>query len=84
MSQGQSHDLMMSLRAVSRARSTLDSARTQRSLRGAATSEQRMLLAALEGYAVALTICGHPMPYKMRGELAMYRTLFGPSQRPTR
>ena len=84
MSPGQSHDLMMSLRTVNRARSMLDLARTQRALRGVATSEQRQLLAALEGYAFALTSHGHPMPYRMRSELAMYRAMFDPARRHTR
>ena len=83
MSHGQSHDLAVSLRAVNKARSTLDLARTQRSLRGVATLEQRRLLAALEGYAGALTSHGHPMPYKMRSELAMYRVMFNSVRRYT-
>ena len=48
MSQGQSHDLTVSLRAVNRVRSGLDEARTQSSSRGVTTMEQRRLLAALE------------------------------------
>ena len=84
MSHEQSQDLMVSLRAVNRARSTLELARTQRSLRGVATSEHRLLLAALEGYAVALTSHGHPMPYRMRSELAMYRAMFHSTRPPTR
>ena len=84
MSHGQSHDLRVSLREVTRARSVLDVARTQRSLRGVATMEQQGLLAALEGYALALTSHGHPMPYKMRSELAMYRAMFNPIRRHTR
>ena len=81
--QGQSHDLQASLGAVKRARSALDLARTAGTVRGAAT-EQRAMLAALEGYAVALTRHGHPMPYRMRSELAMYRAMFRPVQRPPR
>lgn len=76
MSHGQAHDLMVSLQAVNRARSVLDLARAQGSLRGVTTWEQRQLLGALESYAVALTSHGHPMPYRMRSELAMYRTMF--------
>lgn len=82
MGQGQSQDVMVSLRAVNRARSTLDRTRTQGHSRGAATAEQRMLLAALEGHAVVLARHGHPMPYRMHLELAMYRAIFDPS-RPT-
>ena len=82
MSHGQSHDLKLSLRAVNEARSTLDVARTQ--MRGVATPEQRGLLTALEGYALALTSHGHPMPYRMRSELAMYRAMFNPTRRRTR
>ena len=82
MSHGQSHDLAVSLRAVDRARSTLDLARPQRSLREGATSQQqRRLLVALEGYAVALASHGHPMPYRMRSELAMYRAMFNSMRR---
>ena len=84
MSKGQSHDLMVSLRAVNRARSTLDWTRAQSRSRGAATAEQRMLLAALEGYAVVLTSYGHPMPYRMHNELAMYRAIFNPLRPPDR
>jgi len=84
MSHGQSHDLTVSLRAVNQARSNLDLARTRRSLPGVATSEQRRLLSALEGYAVALTSCGHPMPYRMHSELAMYRAMFDPVRPRTR
>ncbi len=80
MSHGQSHDLTMSLRAVNRARSHADLARTQGSAHGVASSAQRRLLTALEGYAVALTSHGHPMPYRMRSELAMYRAIFNPSR----
>ena len=84
MSQGQPHDLMVSFRAVTRARSMLDLARMQGSLPGVAASEQRQLLAALEGYAVALTSHGHPLPYRMRSELAMYRAMFNAPQGRTR
>lgn len=81
MSHGQSHDLMLSLRAVNEARSTLDLARTQ--TRGVATPEQRGLLKALENCAEELIGHGHPMPYRMRSELAMYRAMFS-STRHTR
>lgn len=69
---------------MNKARSTLESARTQRSLPGVASLEQRGLLKALEEYAVALTSQGHPMPYRMRNELVMYRTMFDSARRPTR
>ncbi len=81
MSHGQSHDLMLSLQAVNEARSTLDVARTQ--MRGVTTREQRGLLTALEGYADALSSHGHPMPYRMRSELAMYRAMFNSTRRHT-
>ena len=84
MSHGESHDLETSLRAVTRARSVLDLARTQSRFRGVVTAQQRELLAALEGYAAALTVHGHPMPYRMRSELAMYRAMLDPAQRRTR
>jgi cytolysin (calcineurin-like family phosphatase) len=81
MSHGQAHDLTVSLLAVNHARSTLDLARAQGSVSGLAAPEQRRLLAALEGYAVALTRQGRPVPYRMRTELAMYRSLFDPDLR---
>jgi hypothetical protein len=84
MSHGRSHDLMVSLRAVDRARAMLDLARTQSALPQGVTSEQQRLLAALEGYAVALTTHGHPMPYRMRSELVMYRAMFNPPRRHIR
>ena len=37
-----------------------------------------------EAYAAALTSHGHPMPYRLHSELAMYRSMFGPSRPPTR
>ncbi|MGH2896657.1 MAG: hypothetical protein ACRDPM_25785 [Solirubrobacteraceae bacterium] len=83
MNHGQSHDLTVSLRAVNRARYTLDLARTQSALREVVTMEQRQLLVALEGYAVALSGHGHPMPYRMHSELAMYRAMFNTTRRHT-
>ncbi len=47
-------------------------------------SEQRQLLAALEAYAVALTRHGHPMPYRMRSDLSMYRAMFDTKRRLVR
>ena len=78
------HDLVALLLAVTRARSRVDRERTRGRLRGAATSEQRLLLAALEAYAAALTTHGHPMPYRMRSELAMYRAMCDSTRRPFR
>jgi hypothetical protein len=82
MSHGQSQDLTLLLRAVNQARSTLDLARIQ--MRGSATPEQRGLLTALEGYADALTSHGHPLPYRMRTELALYRAIFNSTRRHAR
>jgi hypothetical protein len=84
MSHAQLHDLGDSLRAVNRARSSLYLARTQGSLRVAVTTAQRGLLAALERYAAALNSHGHPMPYRMRSELDMYRAMFNLKRRHTR
>jgi hypothetical protein len=78
---GQSFELEVLLRAVTRARAALELARTQGSSRAMAQSEQRELLAALAAYAVALTRLGHPVPYRMRNELAMYQAMFDPTQR---
>jgi hypothetical protein len=41
------------------------------------TAAQATLLTALEAYAAALTTAGHPLPYRMRDELAMRRCLAG-------
>jgi hypothetical protein len=41
------------------------------------TQAQSTLLTALEAYAAALTSAGHPLPYRMRDELAMRRRLAG-------
>jgi hypothetical protein len=78
MNHGQSNDLRVSLGAVTRARSLVEVARTQGSLRGVVIDEQRRLLAALEGYAVTLASHGHPVPYRMHCELAMYQAMFNP------
>ena len=79
------HDLVALLQAVTRARSRVDLTRPQESLRGESKSQQqRQLLAALEAYAAALTAHGHPMPYRMRRELAMYRAMFDSTRRPFR
>ena len=81
MSQGQADDLMVSLRAVNRARSILDLARSGRSWRGGVTLEQWRLMVALESYAAALASQGLPMPYRQRNELAMYRIMFSARRR---
>jgi hypothetical protein len=78
MSQGQSQDLMVSLRAVTEARSALERARTRGAPRDVTSAGQRRLLTALEDYAVALARHGHPMPYRMCSELAMYRAMYDP------
>lgn len=77
----QSFELAVLLGAVRRARAAIDLARQQGSSRAMAHSEQRELLAALAAYAVALTRIGHPVPYRMRSELAMYRAMFDPTRR---
>jgi hypothetical protein len=41
------------------------------------TMAQATLLSALEAYAAGLTSAGHPLPYRMRDELAMRRRLAG-------
>ena len=76
---GQSFELDVLLRAVSRARAALDLTRTQGS-RAMAQSEQRELMAALAAYVLALTRLGHPVPYRMRSELAMYQAMFDPTR----
>jgi hypothetical protein len=59
----------------------LDVECTRSSSQWVTTPEQRRLLAALEGYANALTRHGLPMPYRMRSELAMYRAMSIPKRR---
>jgi hypothetical protein len=41
------------------------------------TMAQASLLSALEAYAAGLASAGHPVPYRMRDELAMRRRLAG-------
>ena len=82
MRSGKSFELEVLLRAVTRARAALDLTRTQGSSREMTQSEQRELLAALAAYVVALTRLGHPVPYRMRNELAMYQAMFDPTRRP--
>ena len=80
MSHGQSFELEVLLRALTRARTALEWTRTQ-ATRGLAQSEQRELLAALAAYTVALTRLGHPVPYRMSREMAMYEALLAPTRR---
>jgi len=84
MTDQKSRDLSELLLAVCAARSDVADARRARWLPGssAVATEQRLLLAALERYAAALTQHGTPMPYRMRDEVAMYRAMF--STRRTR
>lgn len=84
MGQGQSQDLKVSLGAVTQARSLLERARTRGASRDVVSAEQRQLLVALEGYAATLARHGHPMPYRMRSELAIYRGMFDPRRSRTR
>ncbi len=74
----QSPDLSMLWRALVEARADVGRARGERATPGwsAVTAEQRLLLAALESYAAALTQHGHPVPHRLHSELAMYRTMF--------
>ncbi len=81
MSQGQSHDMTVSLRAVTRARSELHDARAHHVVRASSSSGERRLLAALEDYAATLERHGHPMPYRMRNELGMYRAMLNSGRR---
>ena len=80
---GGSFELAVLLSAVTRARAALGLTRNDGSSRTMAQYEQRELLAALAAYAVALTRLGHPVPYRMRSELAMYQAMFEPTRRRT-
>lgn len=63
------------LREVTDARALLRTAR-EGSVRGWDTHALRAgLLAALEGYAVAITHLGAPVPRKLRNEIELYRHL---------
>jgi len=81
MQGGQAFELEVLLRAVIKARAALDLARAQGSSPAMIQSERRELQAALAAYAVALTRLGHPVPYQMRNELAMYQAMFDPVRR---
>lgn len=84
MTDQKSKDLSALLRAVCAARLEVQDARRAKASPGSSTvaAEQRLLLAALEQYAAALTHHGTPMPYRMRDEVAMYRAMFS-TRRPT-
>lgn len=75
MSRGQPQDLIQSVRAVKRARSDVCLARQRRASRLESMERQKQLLWALEGCAASLARHGHPVPYRMRSDIAMYRTL---------
>jgi hypothetical protein len=83
MTDQKSWDLSALLRAVCAARSDVDDVRRAKAPPGSAAvaAEQRLLLAALEQYAAALTRHGRPMPYRMRDEMAMYRAMFSSTRR---
>jgi hypothetical protein len=83
MTDQESGDLSMLLRAVCAARSEVEEARhaTWSSGPSRVAAEQRLLWAALERYAAALAHHGRPLPYRMRDEVAMYRAMFS-TRRP--
>lgn len=64
--------------SVTEARQRVDQARGARSTPTAPSGagEQRDLWHALELYAGALEHLGVPVPYRMRDELSLYRSLF--------
>ena len=78
MTKQQAPDLPALLKAVGDARSEVEVARRGRAAPGStpAAAEQRLLLAALEKYAAGLEHHGRPMPYRLRDEMAMYRSMF--------
>jgi hypothetical protein len=78
MTDQKSRDLSALLRAVCAARSEVEDARRAKWSPGssAVAAEQRLLLAALDRYAAALTHHGRPLPYRIRDEVAMYRAMF--------
>lgn len=79
MTDQQSHGVSDLLRAVSAARAAVEAARHATALSGsslAVAQQQRLLLATLERYAAALAQHGRPVPYRLRDEMAMYRTMF--------
>jgi hypothetical protein len=78
MTDQESRDLSALAQAVRAARTDVEDARRAKGSPGssAVAAEQRLLWAALEQYAAALTHHGRPMPYRMRDEVAMYRAMF--------
>lgn len=76
-------DLAARLRAVNAARTTLADARRVGASPNSqgATNAQRDLLAALEAYVTALQRRDQPVPYRVRDELVLYRTLFQSTRR---
>ena len=79
MSQGQPQDLIRSLQAVKRAKSDVGLARHQPGSRSEESMvPQRELLWALETCASSLASHGHPVPYRMRSDIRMYRALLLP------
>ena len=83
MSHGESHDLVVALQAVNRARSMVESARTRRVVERMVTSEHWRLLAALEGYAAILASHGHPMPYRCAANWLCTGPCFTQGEAPT-
>jgi hypothetical protein len=71
-------DLPELLNAVGIARRNVETARRGRAAPGtsAADAEQRLLLVAIEEYAAGLAEHGSPMPYRLRDEMALYRSMF--------
>lgn len=76
-------DLAARLRAVNVARTTMANARRggARPNSQGATNPQRDLLAALEAYVAALQRRHQPVPYRVRDELVLYRSLFQSTRR---
>lgn len=72
------HDLPTLLRAVAKARGDVHDARRRQSSPGAPAAEvtQRELLRALQSYAAELNRRGQPLPYRLRNEVTMYRSMF--------
>ena len=79
MSDQPTQNLSALLRAVTVARSDVADARRTSApgASSAVTAEQRVLLAALERYVAALNHRASPVPYRLRAETALYRSMFG-------
>jgi hypothetical protein len=71
------------LRAVIDARREVDDTRRRQARAGSpvALEKQQELLSALEDYSTELARRGQPLPYRLRDEVAMYRSMFRPSRR---